>query len=458
MKIKIENHIQKVRSLLWSNQEQNDWLVLEIVKNYEFPKALLSDFVCVAITSQSEEVSTAYHHFLKQHLSFKESALIAVYRNSNYLSDRRLRGLKRNISTINICQFLLTHFKRTGQSQTQFLVHSDEASPYRNEVFSHYLQRISNNFMPLDRTHSLFVEGLTEEECHSFFQEESIYSRYFHTVVLSTIKATHFPGFSFTCRTLKKLIIRKCNFTNVFPSIFNLNKLETLQIENTSIDSIPEDWSRLKGLETLVLYNCNIHFTSLSFITTMPNLITLELDGNTLVSPQLLMTPKPIPIKKWSELAKIIKYPVNAMTGFASALYQSALSLEDKHYFFDVVKECKSIYINFPDLPLSYLIKALMIDFAPIRKVCWKALQKETEKKEAIKTLNQYSVVYVTGTTQWEQNEIYDNLDNRGISCSFNLTEDVTHIVLGNFPEYLDYRTAQNVIWMTKKQLKELYE
>jgi len=144
LKNKIEQPIYQkaelahLQNLIWSNSYTNDLLALEIVRNRGLPEELIPVYTLVVLTTETNQIKTAYLDYLESILDATTFNTIKTLKFSNFT--------KKNCQTLSqvmdINLVLYTHFKRTGQGASNFLRYGSTSSPLRAEMFELYLDKL----------------------------------------------------------------------------------------------------------------------------------------------------------------------------------------------------------------------------------------------------------------------------------------------------------------------------
>jgi hypothetical protein len=138
-----------MRQLLWSNQETNDYLVLEMIEEGGIPKALLPDLMIVALTSLDETVGERLKTLLKVQLPPKMYDVFCYQFNSYIITygDKEFQMYSPFAPDFDVSQMVVCHYKRTNNSQylsTFFKLPQSLHNPYRKMMFNIRFEKMYN--------------------------------------------------------------------------------------------------------------------------------------------------------------------------------------------------------------------------------------------------------------------------------------------------------------------------
>jgi phosphopantetheinyl transferase (holo-ACP synthase) len=246
------NELSNLRQLMWSDEPENDRLVLEMVKGGGTSGAILPDLIVVAKTSKDDGVKSGLKKILKAKLDVGGQKILSDKINLRNPPSYRhpFETYQHYGSSLDISQIALTWAKRGYGSYAEFFsISQSKQNPYRQEVFF----SIYHQF--LERPHYVAIHwNFTSTELHVILSNEALAGK------------------------LKRLILRYVNLTEIIPSLLlhqntledfecstneqelpaalsQLKKLKKLKIDARNLERLPTAWAGLVKLKECFLYN-----------------------------------------------------------------------------------------------------------------------------------------------------------------------------------------------------------
>jgi Leucine-rich repeat (LRR) protein/BRCT domain type II-containing protein len=260
------------------------------------------------------------------------------------------------------------------------------------------------------------------------------------------------------CKNLYFLSIQNVNLTEIPAFVFNLSRLKNLVIQKTKIRKIPNNWQNNTALEILDLRNNGIQINDLSFTNQLPKLKTLSLEGNTLLDPYALISNKKIPLADQQRLLTNVRYHANisrnrrpkepSFLDFCAALGRTTLPMSDKKWFFDLIANYAYL-AQAPALDFPQFLKGLNINFKPLRTLLERKLIRDVLIQHLSDTaifqnpfafdpppnLKKGDCLLLAGKMILPKAEMKEIAENLGLKTTFRLSQEVTHVVLGQDAE-----------------------
>ncbi len=219
-----------------------------------------------------------------------------------------------------------------------------------------------------------------------------------------------------------------------FPlALLQLSALETLRLRNNIIPSLNLDWSELINLKDLDLRNNSTRIESFSFLSDLPKLNTLMIEGNTLASRYVWINRKKIPLTSAQGFFNDCKPDFKEVLSFSAALAKISCEENLKQEFLDHFWKTGEL-IGFATANTHRLTHALNIAYTPLKTLLHDYLQRFIKASHGIASLNEQSVVYVEGKTIESLSKLKEAVQSLGAKYRSDLAADVTHIVLGKNP------------------------
>ncbi len=447
-----EEYIQRIRELLWSNDPINDKLVLEIVKYNEMYDELIPDFIAVVLIKSKHEVQNEFYAFLRKHVADENKEVFQMISSSKFRRRDPLSSVLDKYAKHAFNQILYTGFRRGIYKLEEYLMMEDGTSSYRKEVFERYFRKVLQN-----PNQNLEFPGLTKEEMKIMLNHPEFQKKDPKRITIHGNKIVEIPKEVFAFQNITTWYFHNVSLNQFPKELLHHKASRHIYFLNVPFQTIPSDWSNLDKLEILSLQSSKLHFKDLTFINTLPNLKEVVLKGNYLENLYLLMTPRKLPISNWKEVQEQICYPFNQFLSFSSALYRcSSLQQIDKFYFFDLVKDCSALK-EIPELSVNEILKALCINFPPLRELCLHRLHKITQQQNGLESLGKSANLMILGNTSMTKTEIRKKLKGLGIGYSTSLSDKVTHLLIGKNPKMEKYDASGDFQLITETQLQTYF-
>lgn len=256
------------------------------------------------------------------------------------------------------------------------------------------------------------------------------------------------------CQRLRSISI--INSIDFFPEcISKLSELYSLTINNNEIPKIDIDWSGLKNLNSLNLTNNNTLFSSLAFVSDLPNLAMLNIDGNSLESRHVLLHKKKIPMDRSYSVFSGAKVSIEFLLGFCSALAKTRLGEKDKHRLLDFVWE-QGLRTDLLAQEPELLTLALNVQFKPVKTKLMEYVQTFVKNHNGLETLNKDSVLYIEGKPNTTLTKFKEKVSAIGYGFSRNLDKNVTHVIIGKSPSNPKAFDSNKFVYLTENDIFNL--
>jgi len=451
---KEENHIIE---LIYSNQEANDKLVLEICKNISSTNNLLGHLIGVMISTDHEYIRKDYFEFLKEDIEFE-------LLNKNWEAVTGM-GINLNLPFLSevfpknsIPNLAYTYFKRTAWSAAEFLICDDGSHPNRREVFNFYTRSFQ------EFNHSLNLTGFTKSEIEEVIESKKDFGFGLSTISLNGINLKDLPK-NINLRN-GTVMITNCT-PNTFPKeIFDFPKMNSLNIEKMNLGEIPNDWSGLPYLGSLCFDENNHVFENFDFLDSLPNIRYLEIGSNKIAHPFCLIVDKKIPIHgklifnsfehfENLEQKPYLAQPDKFLIKMGHALAKAKIDEKDKKQYFQKFAQVSKIQ-EIEGLKLSDFIKLLSVNLKAIKNTG--LLKIAAIAQDSIKQfpLKKDSLILVLGGFKFKETK--EILKDLNIPTTTKKGSDFTHILIGKKPiVFPGIDELKNGI-ITEQLIRNIYE
>lgn len=247
------NEIHNLRELLWSNEVENEKIVLEMIKGGGIADAIIPDLIAVAKTSQDESVKNSLKKILKAKLDAGGQKIISDKTNLRRPPSWRnpFEMYQSYGSTIDVSQIAVTWAKRNSENGyfEFFKIKSSEQNPYRQQIFMSVYPQF------LVRPHYVDARwNFTNTEINFTLSQPVLIGK------------------------LKRLLLGKCDLLEILPSLLlhkdtlddftfstsevNLSeeisefqKIKQLNITSPNLETLPITLTKMKKLKELYIYN-----------------------------------------------------------------------------------------------------------------------------------------------------------------------------------------------------------
>jgi Leucine-rich repeat (LRR) protein len=288
-----------------------------------------------------------------------------------------------------------------------------------------------------------------------------------HTLNLSKNKISTIPDWFSDLSELTVVLLNGNPIKNIEFGP-NQKKIQKLDLENCSLDALPESIGFLSALQNLNLYKNNISRLPQS-INKLTELESLNIDKNPLPEfPKdlsgfgklkyfqfdlLWMASYPRPLLQLSSLLKLPKskkVPERAqmLPALARECRKNNYTEEYSVFLLDLLAERNHIVEAHPNFR-KYICEAMNCGLPAIHSTVMEILNGKTVD------LNVKNVqIAIVGNTSFNLNELKERLKHLGIDYSPKLNDKVTHAVLGKAPKKLAATLAEgNFVIMSEKSL-----
>lgn len=247
-----DDEIHNLRKLLWSNEIENEKIVVEMIKGGGIAEAIIPDLMVVAKTSKDNSVKTSLKKLLKAKLSAGGQKILSdkinLKRPPSYRNPYELYHSFDN--QFDVAQMALTCYKRGGESLHDFFkIKGSEQNPYRNEVFL----AISQQF--LVKNHVVDARwGFTNEEISFILSQEVLKGNLKRLYLGNCDLAAIIPALSIHKDTLEEFSF-STSVTSLPEEINIFQKIKKLSVTANNLDKLPVRINEMKKLKELFIYS-----------------------------------------------------------------------------------------------------------------------------------------------------------------------------------------------------------
>lgn len=247
-----DDEIHNLRKLLWSNEVENEKIVVEMIKGGGIAEAIIPDLMVVAKTSKDNSVKSALKKLLKAKLSAGGQKILSdkinLKRPPSYRNPYELYSSFDN--QFDVAQMALTCYKRGGDSLHDFFKSKgSEQNPFRNEVFlSIYQQFLVKNHVVDARW------GFTNDEFTFILSQEVLKGNLKRLYLGNCDLAAIMPALSIHKDTLEDFAF-STSATSLPEEINIFQKIKRLSITANNLDKLPLKINEMKKLKELFIYS-----------------------------------------------------------------------------------------------------------------------------------------------------------------------------------------------------------
>ncbi len=234
------------------------------------------------------------------------------------------------------------------------------------------------------------------------------------------------------CQQLRSVRISE-SLTSFPKALLKITSLENLQLYSNTIPSLNEDWSALVNLKDLSLRRNKTVIDQLNFISDLPKLNTISLEGNTIANRYVWINKKKIPLVYEEGFFSNCKPNFKEVLAFGASLAKISSDEVFKHEFFDHFWKTGEL-LAFATATPQRLTHALNIAYTPLKNQLHNYLADFIKARHGSASLNESAVVYVEGKTIEPLTKIKEAVTTLGARYSTTLSDSVTHIILGKNP------------------------
>jgi Leucine-rich repeat (LRR) protein len=264
-----------------------------------------------------------------------------------------------------------------------------------------------------------------------------------------------FPEDLKNCKGLTSIMFHHSRFNKLPDWIINFQFLRSISITESPLSEVPSDWSNLKLLETVFLYNNRLK--DVKFIYTIPNLKSSALGQNP-IEDTLFMLDKGKMFseyrKEWFEFKALSSS--KDILSFMSALGKSGLAREEKEWFFYQFQNKSKISI-LPDWGLDKVFQSLLVPFKILNERATEYLLNIEQNKISIAHFVKGSVCFLDGNFTEKKTTIKEKLTTLDIKTVTEYNSQVSHIIIGQKPvEATTIYKENNPFFLLEHQLYQI--
>lgn len=465
----------KIVNLIYSGLPENDLLAWELVQHIEWTGQLFPSLLCVATTTRNELVWQNYSQLLLDNLPqdvFNDFATarqdIATHPQLNFFTEY--------FDYLTVREAAYINFKRDEKTDTDFLLidkfekENKSNHPKRKEVFEHYIRRKDSYY----ERYTFYGLCPVDVEVLNEMPEAFLESKFGKVDGLAFImlQTEILPDF-FRDKYLEFIEVRNTNYTDFPNFVFQIEGIKRLFLNNVKLGTIPEDWSQLEYLHRLAFVSNDFVFDNFDFLDTLPNLKVLKIEGNSVLSPSVLIGKKakvlrgdyhfnfvnngrgfnaPYQNNKPLDLTSFAPWrrgdkERKAMGGKRKKMFEFLLAVNDSDLEESEKKKCVDYFFDIPEMKEGdweknlpafdpFILLACMNVIAGGFKDIWKSqVEKVSVKQQSAQSLNTDSVVYILGKTKENRKFIRRELKELGIEVTQTISDRISHVLVGLFPK-----------------------
>ncbi len=445
---------EKIERLIHSNNRLNDRLVLKLTDTLNIKEPMIGSLIGVFFSTKDARVRAEYAEALKEYLPISKilSNWESFFDHRQALNDN---SIDRWIPAKFRAEMSYSFFKRTGTSYVTFLKSDSHHHPKRREVFDYFLKNSSEHF-------AIRIPNLSKGEIIEYLSEITFGNSYVHCVI-SKIDLNDLPDFHIDFRSVT---LQNCICDNFPHGVFRFKSLSRLNIFNTPLKAIPEDWSHLQNLYGLRFDKNDFVFENFDFIQTLPRLKSISLGSNKIAHPYSLLTKKRLPLKNplsfksiepFEKVSKrrLFHQKDKVILQMASAIGKAKISQNLKENFFYKFSQ-KPDFDTLPVMPDSDLISLLNVSFSPIKNKSIAEIAKRSEKDLEQTPLNKESIVLILGKPEFKETKTI--LKEKGLKTTKKTDDPYTHILICKSPTPFDEMNQRKNVFITEQRLKKIFE
>jgi Leucine-rich repeat (LRR) protein len=277
-----------------------------------------------------------------------------------------------------------------------------------------------------------------------------------HSVNLTNCRYVQLPKFLTNCPELRSVYLLKMPKVDLAEFWENLPNLHYLTLGGMPVEGIIDLPNKSVDWFSLNLFENDLTFENLDFVDNMPNLSSLNLDGNQLLNPLSFLRKKALPLKTWPIMPDNFKFKdIKVFNAISAAIAKSKLSETDKEFFINYLMTRTKLDTN-KRWDWGTILKASNISHLHFRKKLQTLID---EKIAAHETVEDWSnaVIYVTGKTKMKVTELKNKIAELGMQYTKDYSDKVTHIVIGmSSPDY-ELLADKTFIPITETQLQQRF-
>ncbi len=450
----------KIANLLYINEPINDRLVLEILKNYKGSlKNLLPLITSLVINHIDLELRKEYLIFFGTQIRGDLYVHLKQKVNSGYHSIS-YSYLKTVLSDQEIAEIYYTHFKRTNRSLELFLKIDRWNHPGRKEVFDAFI-----NSKIKGHTHTLDISLFSTEELNYYLNHPQINLANCNLLNLENQIIENLPEEIFNI-PFSRIWIRNCKAVGFHDFIFRFPSIKNLRIVETKVTPIPEDWSKMQNLEDLT-FNSTWHvFDNFRFTETLPNLKNLTILEDLIDNPNVLLTPKKVPLSttplfknhgiyQLNNGRNVFQLPLQEVLSLGTAIAKSNLNKTKKEHYFHMLTNLKNLN-DIPKLEIHELVAISTIPITKLKNVCTNRFNELAQSKKGINSINKESLVWILGTPSVTKTELAKQIKELVFKSTTKFTPEVTHVIIGKNPKEYEKLEGLDFELITENQIGKL--
>ncbi len=444
----------KIAALLYTNDQVNDQLALEIIKNWNKPLGnLFAPVLSVAMKASIPSIKQELIQVLDKYLNKIQKKHLQEF-TTGYDSF----FIKDNYSKKIAAEIYFTAFLRDKDMSRIFLKTASDYHPGRAKAFKAFLDfRIQYG-----SGSGIEINMFTKQELITYLSHPKVnFST--QTMIIENEILDDLPKKIYQL-DFKRLYLKKCIGEKLFEFVFSFPNLTFLQIEEMKLDHIPKDWKEFQNLKDLNLFSDSHCFKNLDFLDTIPNLKNFSIGNNEATNPNIFLNKKKLILYHEPSLeafgsfcvnghGNVFKMPWKKVINFSSAIRKSNLFFIIQEHYYEMITKLDNL-TNLPELHIHELADLLTINYYELNQVCFNRLNKIAEDSNGINTLMaDQSLIWILGKLSTKKMNLTIDLEKLNIKSTFKFLPNVTHVVIGKNPK--NYRELRNLDFdlISEKQL-----
>ncbi|WP_320051772.1 hypothetical protein [uncultured Acetobacteroides sp.] len=253
--------LQSLRNLIFSNQEENDRLVLEMVKGGGVAEALLPDLMVVAKTSRVDSVKNGLKKLLKAKLSADAQKILSDRTNMRLYGESQFNYYHSLDPEFDVAQMAYTFVQRENADPKFFLnTFNSSKNQFREEMFLGYYKRY------LEKPHYLTIrEKLTSDEMRIVLSMPEFKGLLKRLIIYTDEDVSGYID----ALLLHKDTLQELHFTTtsskLIDDIGHLKKIKKFSINGKKLEKLSEGLLQMKKLKELLIYSDQLIIEDVKF-------------------------------------------------------------------------------------------------------------------------------------------------------------------------------------------------
>ncbi|MCT4615592.1 MAG: leucine-rich repeat domain-containing protein [Marinifilaceae bacterium] len=249
------------------------------------------------------------------------------------------------------------------------------------------------------------------------------------------------------------VVMNNCNLSKIPQNLDKLKSLFYLELKNNHFTHLPKELAVFKELDCINLSGNQLE--SFAGYSEIKSLHSLDISNNPCVNNiEDLLEKRAIHIEGFNW--KAIKMNKKIFVPFMAALAKSPLTEAEKEKLIVLAKNQKEL--DFPCESIEQMIQILCIPHRKLETETRKKLLKQNQKALKQNPFTESSILYIAGKTSQKKSEISKQCQKLGIELSPKLTQQVSHILLGDRPKDLLNKELAAYVFISESDLSQMHK